>query len=236
MYQGYIKLWRKVQDSDLWKEEKFTRGQAWVDLIMLANHKPGHIRIRGIKIDIDRGQLAYSELSLSKRWKWSRGKTRRFLQELSSNPVQQIEQQTNNLTSLITIINYEQYQGTIQQTVQQTDTKQDTKRYTNKNVKNDKNIYTKDENFKFLKKVPLPTNIFLTDRMKEYVKKQGCENNGHAKYIFEGFINYYNRKGTKWQDWTLTFYDWVRNDKKKYNPDKYKTILTGKAALEWDGS
>ena len=141
MYQGYIKLWRKIQDSDLWKEEKFTRGQAWVDLIMLANHKPGHIRIRGIKINIDRGQLAYSELSLSKRWRWSRGKTRRFLKELSSNPVQQITQQTNNLTSLISIINYSQYQGTGQQTVQQTDTKQDTKRYTNKN---DKNKYSTD--------------------------------------------------------------------------------------------
>ena len=97
-----------------------------------------------------------------------------------------------------------------------------------------KDIYISE--FKFLKKVPLPTNIFLTDRMKEYVKKQGCENNGHAEYIFEGFCNYYNRKGTKWQDWTLTFYDWVRNDKKNYNPDKYKKIITGKEAMEWEGS
>ncbi|KKK55773.1 hypothetical protein LCGC14_3071180 [marine sediment metagenome] len=143
MYRGYVKLWRRLQNSSLWKQEKFTRGQAWVDLIMLANHKPGYIRVRGIKVDIDRGQLAHSELTLAKRWKWSRGKVRRFLKELTSNPVQQIEQQKNNLTSLINIINYDQYQsdGTTDghQTVHQTDTKRYTKRYTNKNDKNVKN-------------------------------------------------------------------------------------------------
>ena len=151
MYRGYVKLWRRLQNSSLWKQEKFTRGQAWVDLIMLANHKPGYIRVRGIKVDIDRGQLAHSELTLAKRWKWSRGKVRRFLKELTSNPVQQIEQQKNNLTSLINIINYDQYQsdGTTDghQTVHQTDTKRYTKRYTNKNdknVKNDKNDKNKD--------------------------------------------------------------------------------------------
>jgi len=148
MYRGYVKLWRRLQNSSLWKQEKFTRGQAWVDLIMLANHKPGYIRVRGIKVDIDRGQLAHSELTLAKRWKWSRGKVRRFLKELTSNPVQQIEQQKNNLTSLINIINYDQYQsdGTTDghQTVHQTDTKRYTKRYTNKNDKNVKNDKKKE--------------------------------------------------------------------------------------------
>lgn len=41
MYRGYVKLWRRLKDSDLWLSEKFTRGQAWADLVMLANHKPG---------------------------------------------------------------------------------------------------------------------------------------------------------------------------------------------------
>ena len=70
--------------------------------------------------------------------------------------------------------------------------------------------------------------------MKNYALKQGAPSD-YISDLFEGFVNFYNRKGTKWQDWTRTFYDWVRNDKKKYNPNKYKTILTGKEALEWDG-
>ena len=77
-------------------------------------------------------------------------------------------------------------------------------------------------NFKYGKKVPLPKNIFLTDRMKAYIKKQGCENSGHAESIFEGFCINQEKRNMKWNDWTLAFYDWVRNDKKIYNPDKYK--------------
>ena len=137
MYRGYIKLWRRIQDNAIWVEEKFTRGQAWVDLLLLANHKTRTIRIRGCPIIINRGQLAYSQVSLAKRWKWSRGKVRRFLSELSKNPAQQIVQQSSNVTSIISIINYDQYQ---EQDSKQ-DTKQYSKRYTNNNVKNVKNKY-----------------------------------------------------------------------------------------------
>jgi len=126
---GWIKIWRQVMDTDLWLEEKFTRGQAWIDLLMLANHQDGFVRVRGVKVEVKRGQIALSEVELAKRWKWSRGKVRRFCSELESKTVQQIEQQKNNVTTLISIINYEKYQGNGtadstadgQQTVQQTD-------------------------------------------------------------------------------------------------------------------
>lgn len=140
MYQGYIKLWRKLQDNNLWTHEKFTRGQAWVDLILLANHKPKKVMIRGIEIFVDRGQLAQSELTLSKRWKWSRNKTRKFLKYLSQKTIHQIKQETNNITSIITILNYEAYQGDSHQTGHQKEHQKDTKRNTNNNDKNDKNI------------------------------------------------------------------------------------------------
>ena len=101
------------------------------------NHKSGFIRARGIKIEVKRGQVGTSQEALSKRWKWSRGKVLRFLNELEME--QQIVQQKNNVTSLLSITNYDEYQtsstanGTTNehQTVQQTDT--------NKNDKNKKN-------------------------------------------------------------------------------------------------
>ena len=110
MHRGYIKLYRRLRDSDFWLSEKFTGPQAWVDLLMLANHKDTFFKARGQRIDVRRGQVAYSEVTLAERWKWSRGKVRRFLSELSSKTVQQIVQQKNNVTTLITIINWEQYQ------------------------------------------------------------------------------------------------------------------------------
>ena len=108
MHRGYVKLWRKISDNDLWLSEPFSRGQAWLDLLILANHKPGYFYCRGIKVPILRGQVGMSEPALAERWKWSRGKVRRFLSEMQT--VQQIVQQKNNVTSVITIVNYKHYQ------------------------------------------------------------------------------------------------------------------------------
>lgn len=126
--------------SDRWLSESFTRGQAWVDLFGLAQHKKGYMRIRGIRINLERGQLAYSQLTLAKRWKWSRNKVRRYLKELEN--AGDIEQQNNEVTTVITIIKYNIWQG-IETPNDTTEGQQkDNRRYTyknDKNVKNDKN-------------------------------------------------------------------------------------------------
>lgn len=145
MHRGYIKLFRCLQDNEMWCDDPFSRGQAWVDLLMIANHKDTHIRKRGIKISVSRGQVAWSERQLADRWKWSRGKVKRFLNELEDD--HQIEQQNGtqnlNVTSLITIINYERYQSDEPQNEPQNEPQTDRKRTANstmeKNEKNEKN-------------------------------------------------------------------------------------------------
>ncbi len=62
---GWLKLWRKLGDSELWLAEPFTRGQAWVDLLMLANHTDGYLRKRGIRVEVRRGQVGWSEGKLA---------------------------------------------------------------------------------------------------------------------------------------------------------------------------
>ena len=106
--KGWISIYRSLAEKDLWLKEKFTKGQAWIDLIMLANHIKGFIWVRGIHIPIERGQVGWSELSLSTRWKWSRTRTKNFLKFLENE--QQIVQQRNNKTTIITILNYNKYQ------------------------------------------------------------------------------------------------------------------------------
>jgi hypothetical protein len=132
-------------DNDLWLSEPFTRAQAWIDLLLLANHKKGHIRKRGILIDVERGQVGFSEESLAVRWLWSRGKLARFLRYLrESGSITRIPvQQNKHLSSLITITNYDLYQSddtTDRTTDETTDGRQtDDKRYRNKKNKNEKN-------------------------------------------------------------------------------------------------
>lgn len=106
---GYIKLFRSLAKSEMWTKEKFTRGQAWVDLLLLANFAPGHIRVRGNKIDIGRGQVGRSIESLAERWMWSKGKVKRFLEELEME--RQVERQKSFVSTVLTITNYDRYQG-----------------------------------------------------------------------------------------------------------------------------
>lgn len=189
MKKGWVKIHRKMMDSDLWISEKFTRGQAWIDLILLANHKKGFIRARGVKIDVERGQVGHSVVALSKRWGWSRGKTTRFLNELESE--QQIEQQKNNISSLITVSNYEEYQvnDTADDTTngQQTDSKQ----YTNKNDKNKKNI-NNNRNIYTVEAFKMPDDVYskLCEWFYENLLKLGKikkSQNWKTKSWYDGF-------------------------------------------------
>lgn len=137
MPEGWIKLHRKIVDNPLWTCEPFTRGQAWVDLILLANHEYGFYYKRGVKIEIQRGQTGVSEVGLSDRWKWSRSKVRKFLKDLEKE--QQIKQQKTNVTQIVTILNYEIYQQKEHQIEQQKDTRRTPKEHQKDTNKNDKN-------------------------------------------------------------------------------------------------
>jgi len=142
---GWIKLHRKVVENDLWLSEPFTRGQAWVDLILLANHKDGFFYLRDHKIEVKRGQVGWSQLKLSKRWGWSRNKVRKFLKDLEKG--QQLEQQQSRSTTIITIKNYEKYQKKGQQLEQQKDNRKTTERHKQESKERKETIIERKKKF-----------------------------------------------------------------------------------------
>ncbi len=107
-----ILIARKLAESDLWLAERFTKGQAWIDLIMLAHQKARRRLKRGILITLYRGQVYHSAEDLAKRWRWSTGKVRRFLDNLTveelitRDPIEDCP----SLGHSIRIINYDQYE------------------------------------------------------------------------------------------------------------------------------
>ena len=144
MVEGWLKLHRALAHHALWLGEKFSRGQAWVDLLMLANHRPGYVRVRGLRVEIQRGQVGHSEVTLAARWQWSRDKVRRFMHELQQDSM--ITAKRDSKISIITVTNYDQYQdssdadNTANKTAKHTADRQQTRQQTdtNKNEKNDK--------------------------------------------------------------------------------------------------
>lgn len=111
--RGYIKIFRCIQENDLWREKPFDRSRAWIDLLLLANYKAGSFWVQGMEVKVARGEVGWSENRLADRWGWSRGKVRRFLEHLKRE--EQIEprvvQADKRLKSVYTLLNYEQYQG-----------------------------------------------------------------------------------------------------------------------------
>ena len=131
MNNGWISIHRKILDDEEWLSEPFTRSQAWIDVLLIANHKSNSFYVRGNLINVSRGQFAYGETELAKRWKWSRDKVRRFLHVLETR--QQIIQQKSRVLSIYTVVNYEMYQ--------QNNTTDETTEKQQKNINNN-NIYT----------------------------------------------------------------------------------------------
>lgn len=190
MAEGWIKIHRQISDNPLWFSEKFTRGQAWIDMLILANHKDSFFYKRGVKIEVKRGQLGRSEVELSDRWSWSRSKVRKFLNDLEKE--QQIEQQKTNVTQLITIVNYDKYQQKEQQTEQQKDSKRTAKEQqkdTYKNEKKEKNVNNdnklKERALNFKNEILTYINSYDKKMLKEFYEYWTEPNKSKTKMRFE---------------------------------------------------
>ena len=86
--RGFIKLHRSITDNPIWKATKanpFDKRSAWIDLILMANWEEKSItgQFSGKQIVIKPGQLHTSMDHLADRWKWSRGKVIRFMEQLT---------------------------------------------------------------------------------------------------------------------------------------------------------
>lgn len=143
MKEGWICIYRAIEEDPMYFAEPFTRMQAFIDLILITNHERTVFFKRGIKITVERGQTVRSEDELALRWKWSRGKVRRFLLELENDT--KIVQQKTRLCNCISIVNYDKYQlgGTTDSTTN--DTTNSTTDSTTKN-NNDNNILINYDN------------------------------------------------------------------------------------------
>lgn len=105
---SYIYLDRELFTHPLWNDRPYARGQAWVDLIQLAQFRPSYFYVRGLRINVDRGQLCHSQDNLAKRWGWGKRKVAKFISDLLND--RQIEVKVHHRIAIITICNYDDYQ------------------------------------------------------------------------------------------------------------------------------
>lgn len=210
---GYFKVERDFLDSDFWLSEPFTKPQAWVDLFGIANHAPGFFIKRGIQIPLERSQTGRSELTLAKRWKWSRNKVRRFLKWLSKEKMISLKQ--DNKTSIITICNYEAYQGYESSDETPNDTPNDTPERHQKDTK--RNTNNKKENVKKKETNNYSSEIkFIIDYLNKRLETEYTYSNKKTNQFIIARIN----EGAKGQDFKTVIEnkikDWKNTEHEKY--------------------
>ncbi|EFL54756.1 hypothetical protein [Finegoldia magna] len=110
MAYGWISIHRKIQDDWVWNDKPFSRGQAWIDLIMMVNHDDNTIIFNGNPKTVTRGSCITSIQKLCDRWGWSNTKVKKFLKNLQEDEKILFKIAPRKATA-VTIVNYDKYQG-----------------------------------------------------------------------------------------------------------------------------
>lgn len=115
--KGYIKLYRGIRENEVIWEERATRLQAWIDLLLLANYKDKNIVKGRKKIEIKRGSFISSYPKLGERWGWDRRTAKNFLELLEDEGM--VSLKVDNHGIAVNIVNYCKYQGFLESDVPQ---------------------------------------------------------------------------------------------------------------------
>jgi hypothetical protein len=108
---GWIKIHRSITEHWLYTEKRcFSKFEAWNDILLTVNYSESKIIIKGKIYEIKRGESILSFESWGKRWNWDKSKVRRFFNLLQSDKM--ISLKCDNITTHLTICNYDNYQST----------------------------------------------------------------------------------------------------------------------------
>ena len=96
-------------ENGMWEEKPFSRGQAWIDLLMLAAHKDKEFYFDNAILSVEKGEIITSKRKLGIRWGWSNSKVDKFLDELEK--VKMLTKKSDTKKTTIKITHYGQYQA-----------------------------------------------------------------------------------------------------------------------------
>lgn len=143
MSEGWISVHRSLQSNWLWSDKPFSKGQAWIDVLLLANHQDNKFLLGNELVEVEQGSFITSELKLMDRWGWSKSKVRSFLKLLESDGMLVKKSDTKKTT--LTVVNYKHYQDKETTERPQNNHEETAKKPpedTNNNVNNDNNKYS----------------------------------------------------------------------------------------------
>ena len=202
---GYVIIERSICDHWLWDDKPFSRGQAWIDLIMMANYKDGEVLKGNRIITFERGTVVTSIDTLAERWGWGRKKTAGFIKLLEKSEMVTKKGTTKGTT--LTLVNYDKIQsrGSTEGLVKGTGegTGEGT-HYINNKIKRNKN--NKEGSGP-------PQNPPTLEEVKEYAKQIDAASDPETFFRYYEERNWTRSRGLPIDDWHKTFDTWEARER-----------------------
>lgn len=210
--QGWISIHRSIQDHYLWDDKPFSKGQAWIDMILMANHADNKFLLGNELVTVERGTFITSELKLMERWGWSKTKVRAFMQLLENDSM--IVKKTDRKKTTITLVNYSVYQN-LQTTEEPQKNHEQTANRPQKDTNNNENnelIMSNKKNTPVRHKYGKYNNVLLSDTDMEKLKAEFPSDYGQRIEILSEYIA---MKGDKYKNHLAVIRKWAKTDKNK---------------------
>lgn len=170
-YGNYIRLFRKITNWEWYSDGNTMR--VFLHLLLTANWKDG--RYRGH--EIPRGSVVIGRKTLAKELKLSEREVRTALEHLKST--NEITTKTTNRFTIVTLVNYDNYQVVVNDSDHQNDQQPDQQSTNNRptidhnrinkesNNENNENIYSDEDK----KPYGLKNNVYLSQREIEELQR-----------------------------------------------------------------
>lgn len=212
---GYILLHKQIADKDswLWNDKPFSRGQAWIDLLLMANYQDQKVVLKGQVVELKRGQLIRGTDNLAERWGWSRNKVLRTLDWYAKEGM--IQKNGTRNGTLITIENYEKYQ-TLQTPSETPDGTPDGTRINKYNKYNKEGVFDP----------PPSADVFLFFQEHNYVSDP------EQFYGWYESTGWTKKNGDPVKDWKSLARSWEQREKLYAEERKGKSQSKGPAPIE----
>lgn len=145
--KGWVAIHRSIRDHWLYQEKRvFSKYEAWLDLLMDANHQKNKFVFDGKLVEVERGQRITSIRQLSEKWRWSRTKVTDFLDLLEKDGM--LVRKSDSKKTVITIVNYDFYQNQVNKKSHSSATEKPQKSTNNNDItmiNNENNIVVEEE-------------------------------------------------------------------------------------------
>lgn len=107
--RGVFAVDRGIWDHPMFQSRApFSRREAWLWLVSSATWKRKTVFVDRKRVELTRGQLAFSVRFMAEQWGWSKSAVGRFLDTLKTETM--IETQAGQSITVITICKYDEYQ------------------------------------------------------------------------------------------------------------------------------